>query len=179
MEPSIMETRQQPLTKQYGKDAAGAWVTDAARTAWRVDDPLHVGAFLGPDDCGPYPLAVHRAVGGDGDGPVPGDLLCGALASCLDSTIRVVANRFRAPLERLSVRVTAEVDVRGTLCLDATVPVAFQKMAVEVDLSLADGVPQRLRSRILQTAEHCCVVYQTLRHALPIDFRFAPEATNV
>lgn len=175
MASPIMETRQQPLAKTYKKHPTRAWVTDVARTQWRTDDPLHGGILFGPDECGPYPIAVHAAVGGDGDGPVPGDVLCGALASCLDSTVRVVSDRFRAGLERLSVHVTAEVDVRGTLCLDPEVPVAFQRMTVEVDLVLSEGTPARLRDRILETAEHCCVVYQTLRRALPIEMRILPE----
>ena len=45
--------------------------------------------------------------GGLGDLPVPGDILCAALASCTDSTIRVVANMFGIELLELAVDVHA------------------------------------------------------------------------
>jgi len=168
MTPSIMEDRQQPLAKRYENDPARAWVTDVAWTTGALDDPLHGAVVLGPEGTGTCPIAVHRAVGGDGDGPVPGDILCAALASCLDSTLRVVADRFRVTLAALSIRVTAEVDVRGTLCLDPNVPVAFQRMTVSVDLELAEGTAPRMYARLLETAEHCCVVLQTLRRGVPV-----------
>jgi hypothetical protein len=38
-------------------------------------------------------FGTHTAVGGESDYPVPGELLCAAVASCLDSTIRTIANR--------------------------------------------------------------------------------------
>ncbi len=178
MTPSVMEDRQQPLAKLYEDAPTRAWVTDVARTVGSPDDPLHGSVVLGPDESGVYPFAVHKAVGGDGDGPVPGDILCAALASCLDSTLRVVANRFRVRLDALAVHATAEVDVRGTLCLDASVPVAFQRMTVRVHLQLAEGTAPRMRDRLLQTAEHCCVVYQTLRRAIPVDLQLADHAVG-
>jgi uncharacterized OsmC-like protein len=62
--------------------------------------------------------AVHKAIGGEGDYPVPGEILCGAIASCLDSAIRIIANRLGIALDALQVDVEARVDVRGTLMVD-------------------------------------------------------------
>ncbi len=165
--PGIAE-RQKPLFQLYREEPASAWVTDVAQTAWRLDDPLHTAVTMGPEASGPYPLALHSAVGGESDGPVPGDLLCAALASCLDSTLRVIAEHLKAEITALSVRATAEVDVRGTLLVGKEVPVGFQRMTVQVELGLADGTPPRIREHLLRAAEHSCVVLQTLRKAVPV-----------
>lgn len=62
----------------------------------------------------------------DHDAPNPGDMLCGALAACMDSTIRKVADHLGVTLTSLEVKVAAEVDVRGCLAVDRKVPVGFQ-----------------------------------------------------
>jgi uncharacterized OsmC-like protein len=53
-------------------------------------------------------------------------MLCAALAACLDSTIRIIADHLDVTLSSLEVGVTAEVDVRGTLLMDRKVPGGFQ-----------------------------------------------------
>lgn len=75
-----------------------------------------------------WSFGIHRAVGGYHDAPNPGDILCAALASCLDSTIRIIADRLGITLTSLEVDVTAEVDVRGTLVVNRDIPVGFQAM---------------------------------------------------
>ncbi len=144
-------------------------------TGHDVDDPLHGAVLVGPTEerC---PVALHRAVGGDSDAPVSGDILCAALASCLDTTIRAVADRLRVGLTRLAVTVTAEVDVRGTLLVDASVPVGFQRINVNVDLALSDDAPASAASTLLGLAEHSCVVLDTLRKG--VDVRMKPPRAD-
>lgn len=171
----IMAERQAPLAKSYKQDHLRAMITDSASShCIQVDmaDPLH-----GKVTAGGYviPIAVHSAVGGDSDGPVPGDLLCAALASCVDSTIRIVANRLSLALNSVDVSVTGEVDVRGTLCLQPEVPVGFQSMHVSVLLSAAQGSNQKLIAALFQATERSCVILQTLQSALKITTQF--EAT--
>jgi uncharacterized OsmC-like protein len=84
------------------------------------------------------PLGIHHAVGGYHDAPNPGDLLCAALASCLDSTLRIIAARLGVRLVALEVDVTADVDVRGTLMLDRAVPVGLRAgVPVQTSLEIA------------------------------------------
>ncbi|MDQ3033573.1 MAG: OsmC family protein [Myxococcota bacterium] len=170
-DPNLMRNRQKPLIELYGREPKAAWVIDTARTEWADDDPLHTSVFVGPDEPTRIPIAVHGAVGGDSDQAVPGDVLAAALASCLDSTMRVVANRLGIPLRRLSVHVHAEVDVRGTLLVSSDVPVGFQRMSVRVELETAPSVDAGKRASLLGLAEKCCVVMQTLRAGVPIEVR--------
>lgn len=169
-----MRRRQEDLGDQYRADPNAASITDHARTQSenRADegalDPLHTWLEVGEGHDISLPVGVHRAVGGLGDLPVPGDILCAALAACTDSTIRVVANALGVSLLELAVDVEAHVDVRGTLCVKKDVPVAFHGMDVRVRLRAAPGTDTGRLERLVQTAEHCCVVLRTLREGVPV-----------
>ncbi len=175
---NLMRDRQQPLVALYQEQPEAAWVVDSARTEWKSDDPLHSSVWMGPADPIRVPIAVHRAVGGESDEAVPGDLLAAALASCFDSTCRVVANRLRIDIRHLAVTVRAEVDVRGTLLVSSTVPVAFQRMSVRYELELGEGTKPGQREMLVGLTEKCCVVFQTLKNALPVDVQPAERRTE-
>jgi uncharacterized OsmC-like protein len=178
---SIVKQRQDPLREHYRSAAEEARIADHARTIDDRADPFHGAVVLGEGLGSQWPFGIHRAVGGYHDGPNPGDMLCAALASCLDSTIRMVADRLEVPIKSLEVDVSAEVDVRGTLLVDRTVPVGFQDIDCRVRLQPApDSDPTKLRL-LYAAAEHSCVVLQTLRHGVQVRARVeAPfsEAEN-
>ena len=169
-----MAARQQPLQTHYQTTPADAWITDSATTHSRSTPPampLHGHVTLQ----GGRPLelryGVHTAVGGESDEPVPGELLCAAIAACFDSTVRILANRFGIALDTLEVQVDAMVDVRGTLLVDRSVPVGFQKIEVGVRLSTTDATPAEMIERLMKAAEHSCVVLQTMRNGPDISVR--------
>ena len=107
-----MRARQAPLRARFGQHPGDAMVTDRAETWSAIDNPLHGVVVAGG---GAIPFAVHWEVGGRHDGPVPGDLLCAALASCAESTLRIVASHHRLRLDAVRCIATGDVDVRGTL----------------------------------------------------------------
>ena len=155
--------RQDPLRARFRTRPEDAWITDHAQADHSApDDPFHGNLVLG-DPATPLATGIHRAVGGDHDAPNPGDLLCGALAACRSGTIRRVAERMGLPVQRLSVGVTAEADVRGTLAVGPRVPVGFQRLTARVGITVPAGTAQALVDRLREQAEHCCVVLQTLR----------------
>ncbi len=161
---SFAQRRQQPLIDRYRNAAAEAQVTDRARTCGGVDhDPFHGRVVIGREDHGvELSFGIHRAVGGDHDAPNPGDLLCAGLAACLDATLRIIADRMGIQLVELEVEVTAHADVRGTLLVDRSVPVGFQRIACETRLRAAPGADPSLIRKLGRLAEECCVNYQTL-----------------
>jgi len=178
-ESENMKDRQGPLMALYVQDAQRAKIVDFARTtSSRVpaSTALYSEVIPGYNHCGTIEVGVHQAVGGKSDFPVPGDILCAAVAACLDSTIRIIANRLSIPLKSLEVSAKATVDVRGTLRVDDTVPVGFQNIDVEVDLQPAMRLPQATVRTILKAAEHSCVVIQTLRHAPAITVSEKPTS---
>jgi uncharacterized OsmC-like protein len=169
--------RQDPLRDRYRAEPEAAQITDRARAIGGAElDPFH-GRVVAGTRGGESVLLVgaHAAVGGYHDQPNPGDLLCAALASCLDSTIRMIANRLGVRLTRLEVDVTADVDVRGALMVDRDTPVGFTAMRCEVDIATAEGTPQSLTDGLIASAERCCIVMNTLRGGVPVTTT-APQA---
>lgn len=162
---------QDPLREHYRDEPADALITDRGRSvSIRMDDPVHTWASPGSQDYGePWPLGVHRAVGGLHDAPNPGDLLCQALASCMDSVVRMIADRHGIPLQRLEVEVEGDVDVRGTLRVSREVPVGFQQLRCRVRAALLPGVDAALVRKLMAASEHSCVNLATLRGGVPID----------
>ena len=170
---TTVQDAQSPLRSLYKETPALAMVTDHARTCGAdPSDPFH--STVDPmDGCGvSVPIGVHRAVGGLHDAPTPGDMLCAALAACQDSAVRMVANRLGIEILALEVRVTAQVDVRGALGMDADVPVGFQSMTCDVALKVKEGTPSKLLESLRTAAQRCCVVQQTLHHPPLIASRF-------
>jgi uncharacterized OsmC-like protein len=176
---AAVRDRQAPLRQLYRAAPAEAWVTDRAETGGeQLCDPLHGRVQFGSRVTASVAYAVHASIGGSHDAPVPGDLLCAALASCHESSFRMVADVFGVRLDELRVRVEADVDVRGTLGMDADVPVAFQAMRVSVQLRAAPGTePSRLRL-LVQAGQRACVVLQTLRRGVPVSVEVDAGATD-
>lgn len=162
----------------YKKEPAQAWTTDRAwteATGAHAADPMHSAVEMGTRHTARIPIGVHERVGGFHDHPVPGDVLAAALASCADSTLRVVAARLGLQIEALKVSVEADVDVRGTLCVAPDVPVGFQRVRLGVQLRLAPGTDPARAEMLRAAGEHCCVVLQTLRSGVPVDVDYRTE----
>lgn len=159
---------QLPLRETYARLPSAAQITDHARTRCDTvpaNQPLYGTVEFGDPNRTRLPIALHEGVGGRSDQPVPGELLCGAVASCLDSTIRVIANMFGVSIRTLEVEVSADVDLRGTLRMDPLVPVAFQSLRVDANIVPEGDVPSAHLDAILAAAEQSCVVLQSLRQS--------------
>jgi uncharacterized OsmC-like protein len=168
------------LRKRYRADAPKeALVTDSAASAARADDsPMWGSVQVGARGFGvTVPVGVHRAVGGRHDFPVPGDVLCAALAACVDTTIRIISNNLEIPLESLDVDVQADCDVRGTLLVDPSVRVGFATMRVGVRAVPGAGVTPTQVEAVVRTAEQCCVVLHTLKNGVDVAFQLEAGGT--
>lgn len=163
--------RQDPLRVRYRTDPGPALITDRGRTvSERLDDPVHMFGVPGIQDYGvQWELGVHRAVAGLHDGPNPGDLLCLALATCMDSVVRMIANRHGVALEHLEVDVTGDVDVRGTLLVSSEVPVGFQRLRCRVQARARPGTDPALLEKLIVAAERSCVNSETLRRGVSVE----------
>ncbi len=169
--PSLVRERQDPLRRRYRSTPDEALIVDKAVTLDREPfDPLH--GWLDPGDGygAHWRFGIHRAVGGFHDEPNPGDLLCGALAACLDSTLRMLADRLGIKILGLSTSVNGEVDVRGTLAVDMSVPIGFQQLCSKAAIRVPADTDPAMIQWLLAGAERSCVVLQTLRSGVPVNF---------
>ncbi len=163
--------RQNELMARYQSDPDAAWVVDTAQTHSTGDSAREVryGQVAIGYGAAALDFGAHAGVGGPGDAPVSGDILAAALASCVDTTLRLISNRLRVELTELSVRVEAHCDLRGTMCVDSAVPVGFQRMEVDLRLRAAPGTDPAKIEMLLAATEHCCVVLRTLRDGVAVE----------
>ena len=165
----IIKERQQPLMAAYLENPKAAWITDMATIEGKnLDDPLHTTVTINEELKVDFAIGVHRAVGGYHDFPNSGDLLCASLASCFDSSLRMIANRLQVTLLKTSVVATAHVDVRGTLMVNKDVPVGFQSMGLDIEITVPNSVPMALAEKLIKATERSCIVLQTLLRGTPV-----------
>lgn len=165
---SVVHQRHILLNDTYRKDSASAWITDSAEVIGiNLHDPFRTLVSINDKMKVPFKIGVHKAVGGDHDFPNPGDLLCASLASCFESTIRLISNKLGIELIETKIRANAQVDVRGTLMIDKSVPVEFQSMHIDT-LIIAKNTNKKLLHTLIKGAKHSCIVYQTIKKGIPI-----------
>lgn len=169
-----MKLRQAPLRAAYLETPDKALIVDHART--RSDLTPATNPLYGAIECGDpgrtvLEIALHEGVGGRSDLPVPGELFSAAIAGCLDSVIRVVANFLGIRLSELEVSVRCEVDLRGTLKMAPEAPVGFKSILIEAHMVAEGDVPEAHLDMILNAAEESCVVLQSIRTAPEIVVR--------
>ncbi len=165
----LVKQRQAPLRDLYAMLPVEARIVDGAQTANAcAGDPFHGAVVPNRWPGEPLRFGIHRAVGGDHDLPNPGDLLCTALATSLDATIRMIADHVGVPLASLQVKVAAECDVRGCLMVDPAVPVGFQRLHCSVRIAPDGDVDRNDLHGLLAAAEKCCVVMRTLRGGVTV-----------
>lgn len=168
---TLVGSRQAPLRRLYVKEPEQALITKRARSGPR-DDALHCRVSPGTSYGVTLDLGVDRAIGGYHDAPNPAELLCAALASCKDTSIRMVADLLGIAIVELTVDVTGEVDVRGCLSVDPEVRVGFKNMRCDVHLEVAEQTDPRLLKLLIKQAEHACVNLETLRNGVPVEVDF-------
>jgi uncharacterized OsmC-like protein len=169
IDPGLVPTRQKPFQQRYRKEPDAAWIRDESRAViGAATDPFH-GEVEPANNAGKrWSFGIHQAVGGYHDAPNPGDLLCSALAACLQSTTRMLAQWLEIEIADIEVAVGAECDVRGALMVDPSVPVGFQRMDCNVWLQLSAHTDESRLKNLMEYAEACCVVMQTLRPAVDV-----------
>ena len=176
---SIIKDLQQPLIASYIENPAAAWITDMAIIEGKnLDDPLHTSVAINEELKVEFSIGDHRAVGGHHDFPNSGDLLCAVLASCFDTALRMIANRLEITLIKTKVIATANVDVRGTLMVDKEVPVGFQSMGLEIEISVLNSVSTELAEKLIKATEKSCIVLQTLLRGTPVTVKTSINQTD-
>ncbi len=164
---SLVRDRQAPLMESYLNEPANALITDAAFVEGKnLDKAFNTEVSINDELQENFGIGVHRALGGYHDMPNPGDLLCATLASCFESTLRMIAERLGIRLTYTFVKAEAHVDVRGTLMMDKNIPVAFQS----IDLYIKVEVQNKKNKLpiLLKATENSCVIFQTLKMAIPV-----------
>lgn len=168
---SEVRDRQRPLRKLYREHPAEALSPKWARTsssAVAASDPFHGDVEVGRGYGTRLRYGLDKGIGGLHDLPNPGDQLCATLAACFDGTIRMVADLMGIELDEVCVEVNGEVDLRGTLLLEPTVPVGFTSLTVRPEVRATDGTDPARVAALLDLVEQTCVTLSTLREGVSV-----------
>jgi uncharacterized OsmC-like protein len=103
---------------------------------------------------------LHPATGGSGLQACSGDMLLEALVACAGVTLNAVATATGIVIREGTVKAEGDLDFRGTLGVDKSVPVGFQRIRLQFVLD-TDASDEQL-STLMRLTERYCVVYQTL-----------------
>ncbi len=166
LEIADLKSIQAPLEARYREEPEAALVVLHAEGAIGegVTCSLDTGKAL-------VRAGLHPAAGGDGTTVCSGDLLLQALVACAGVTLSAVASSLGLPLRDAKVRAEGELDMRGTLGVDSSVPVGFRHIRlvfqIDGDLDAAQ------RETLLRLTERACVVLQTLRSAPQVSVTLA------
>lgn len=150
---------QKPLKEQYRRDPASSRITLTAKGG-ETNTPLSCSVDIGRAI---YQAEAHKGVGGTGTAACSGDLLLGALAACAQLTCQLVATAMGIQTEHIAVTVEGDMDLAGTLGISKDVPVGFDAIRVQFNLTAPQATPDQLRS-LQEKTEQYCVVLQTLLH---------------
>jgi uncharacterized OsmC-like protein len=172
MDAAALRAMQAPLKEQYRRDPQAARITLKAKGT--LDD-MGIGCKVETGRA----LAVaglHPATGGSGLELCSGDMLLEALVACAGVTLKAVATALEIPLKTATILAEGDLDFRGTLGVAKDAPVGFA--AIRLRFELDSDAPQGRLDQLLKLTERYCVVYQTLRHAPPIELSVArsPQA---
>jgi uncharacterized OsmC-like protein len=160
MDREQLRSVQAPLKDAYREDAGRALVVLHAEGDLGDGQTCSVQTGRALVEAG-----LHPATGGDGSFACSGDMLLQALVACAGVTMRSVATSMDIGVTG-TVRAEGELDFRGTLGVDKSVPVGFASIRLLFDID-TDGDDEQ-RATLLRLTERYCVVLQTLLSSPPI-----------
>jgi uncharacterized OsmC-like protein len=152
-----LRQRQAPIKERYQAEPAAATITLHAEGSLADNDvscSVATGRAL-------VEAGLHPATGGDGTLACSGDMLLQALVACAGVTLRSVATNRGIDVTG-TIRAEGDLDFRGTLGVDRSVPVGFRSIRLTFDLE-SDAPPDDVDA-LIKATERYCVVFQTLAH---------------
>ena len=143
---------------------------------------IQVQAKLGPAfaievAAGGHSLYIDqpKAGGGTDTGPSPLEYLFAALAGCVGSIGRIVANQQRLAVRGMDIHVEGELDPAVLLGRSTGTRAGFQQIVVTVDVDADLSEEQKLA--FLHEVDRRCPVSENLLNATPVAVRLAQPAT--
>ncbi|MDB5349123.1 MAG: OsmC family protein [Planctomycetota bacterium] len=157
MNAEELRSLQTPIKARYRETPESAFVTLSSRGQLGSESltcRLETGRAL-------VEAGLHPMAGGDGTWACSGDMLLEALVACAGVTLKAVATALGIEVRGGAVIVEGDLDFRGTLGIDKTIPVGFRAIRLRFDLDSDAGEEQLVN--LLKLTERYCVIYQTLR----------------
>src|SRR6266849_4704895 len=129
MKTDELRALQAPIKERYVHEPRSAVVTLKASGHMGENLSCRVDTAKGLVEAG-----LHPATGGSGLQACSGDMLLEALVACAGVTLKAVATALEFRLKGGRVRAEGDLDFRGTLGVERTVPVGFCDIRLAFDL---------------------------------------------
>jgi uncharacterized OsmC-like protein len=155
MVESALSAIQGLLKQQYREEPGAAQVT--LRATGQLGEAVSCSVETGR---GIAVAGLHAATGGDGQQLCSGNMLLEALVACAGVTLSAVAASLGLEVRGGTVRAEGDLDFRGTLAVDKSVPVGFTDIRLSFDLD-TDADAEQLAT-LQRLTERYCVVLQTI-----------------
>ncbi|WP_295903018.1 OsmC family protein [uncultured Bdellovibrio sp.] len=155
METEKLRELQRPLKTRYQADKEASLVTFHTSGTLGEDISCHIDTGIAQVTAG-----LHPAAGGDGTLACSGDMLMEALVACAGVTLNAVATNMGIQLQYTEIFAEGDMDFRGTLGVDRTVPVGLTNIRLRFDIQ--DDIPEEKKKKLVELTERYCVIYQTL-----------------
>lgn len=159
MNAEQLKALQTPLKQRYRDEPQSAVVTVHSTGSLEPDTLICRVATGG----GEVAAGLHPAAGGDGSAACSGDMLLDALVACAGVTLNAVSTAMGIAIRGGSITAEGDMDFRGTLGIDKSVPVGLTNVRLQFKLD-TDAEPAQI-DKLIQLTERYCVIYQTLQHA--------------
>lgn len=150
---AIAKVRENPDLAQFRFSATNEWVEGTASESSIYEwyglggDQVHVDRFTYKAD---HPTLGH------GHGPTPQEYVLHALAACITAGIATGAAARNITLNRVSSKVSADIDVRGVLGADPDVRKGFSNIDIEFDID-ADCDDEQMDALLAGGAKYSAV----------------------
>ncbi|ORY63797.1 OsmC family protein [Leucosporidium creatinivorum] len=165
MDATSLRAAQAPLKQSYKQDPTAAQVTLTSTSTLDAGLSCSLGVGQAIRKAG-----LHKMAGGvDPSQLCSGDMLLESLVACTGVTLRAVATAMSIPLSSGTVTAEGDLDFRGTLGVDKTVPVGFTAIRLKFDLDCGgeEVTPKDKVEKLIEMTERYCVVLQTLKNGVP------------
>jgi len=162
MKAEELKELQTPLKEKYRNDGDAALIT--LRATGKIGEGISCKIDTGR---AMVEAGLHPATGGNGLLACSGDLLLEALVACAGVTLSAVATAIEFAYKDGIIKAEGDLDFRGTLGVDRSVPVGFKSIRLIFQLNTAES-KERVET-LLKLTERYCVVYQTLVSATAVN----------
>ncbi len=159
MNAEMLRALQAPLKEKYREEPNSAIVTFHA-SGTVLPDRL---ACEVPSHAGSVTAGLHAAAGGDGLQGCSGDMLLESLIACAGVTFSAVATALAITIQSAQIHAEADLDFRGTLGVDRSVPVGVQQVRLRFEIQ-SEAEPAAIK-KLIELTERYCVIYQTLKNS--------------
>jgi uncharacterized OsmC-like protein len=116
-----------------------------------------------------------EALAGTDAAPNPVEYVLAALASCQEITYRLYADNLGIPLDKVSVAIEGDLDLRGFFAVDDAVRPGYE--AIRTEVVLEGSASEEDYARLKKAVDAHCPVLDMLQNPVPVSLSLKIRAT--